>query len=1058
MAVSRFSRVFAVLTVFAMAVAGCSDDVGFRPNESSQGGPGGGSVPSAEPPGYYSAVDASTPATLRQTLHEIIDDHLRFPYTSTSTDTWNILELADEDPNDPGSILDIYKNASYTKAGGGNSFYNREHAWPKSYGFPNDVSTNYPYTDCHHLFLADSGYNSSRSNKPYRYCDAACGENPTVVNNGQGGGSGGYPGNSNWTSGSFTAGTWETWVGRRGDVARALFYMDVRYEGGVHGITGAPEPDLILTDDEALIAASNTGSNESVGYMGMLSVLLLWSAEDPVDTVEMAHNDAVFAFQGNRNPFVDHPEWIACIFQAVCDGGGGGDTTPPGSPTGLVATAGDGSVDLDWADNGESDLAGYNVFRATTAGGPYSQVNGLTVSASAYHDGGLSNGTTYFYVVTAVDLSGNESGNSGEASATPAGGGGGVAGVPWINEFHYDNASTDTGEFVEVAGPAGTSLSGWQIIGYNGNGGGTYKTVALSGSIPDQQGGFGTLAFAFTGMQNGSPDALALVDDAGAVVEFLSYEGSFVATSGPAAGMTSGDVGVSETSSTPVGYSLQRSGTGATGTDFTWQSPQSATEGTPNAGQTFQGGGGDTTPPSAPSLLAATAGDGSVDVDWADNGEPDLAGYNVYRATSSGGPYAQINAVIVSSSFMTDSDVTNGTTYYYVVTALDVVGNESGYSNEASATPVDMTPPAAPTSLVAAAGDGSVDLDWSNNGEPDLAGYNVYRATSSGGPYSQLNGSLLAASLYTDATVANGTTYYYVVTAQDATGNESAAGNEATATPVSPGGDPVVWINELHYDNSGRDTGEFAEVAGTAGTDLTGWQLLGYNGSDGSVYRTVNLSGTVPNQQAGFGTRSFSMGLQNGSPDGIALVDPQGNVVQFLSYEGSFTATSGRRVRDDVDGHRRCRGKRNSRRLFPQLAGTGTSPADFTWQTPSSATAGVPNSGQTFGGALTASGRGPPTPSDRPQDDVTRTGGRLREKSPVLASAVLSSRSFASSSLVCPAGAGGPHAETRSRSPRSLRLRVGALDRPDDRRGCAVLPVPPSTGRFRRSPGVHQRG
>ncbi|MCA9727355.1 MAG: hypothetical protein KC729_06705, partial [Candidatus Eisenbacteria bacterium] len=252
--------------------------------------------------------------------------------------------------------------------------------------------------------------------------------------------------------------------------------------------------------------------------------------------------------------------------------------------------------------------------------------------------------------------------------------------------------------------------------------------------------------------------------------------------------------------------------------------------------------------------------------------------------------------------------------------------------------------------------DGSVDLDWSNNGEPDLAGYNVYRATSSGGPYSQLNGSLLAASLYTDATVANGTTYYYVVTAQDATGNESAAGNEATATPVSPGGDPVVWINELHYDNSGRDTGEFAEVAGTAGTDLTGWQLLGYNGSDGSVYRTVNLSGTVPNQQAGFGTRSFSMGLQNGSPDGIALVDPQGNVVQFLSYEGSFTATSGVASGMTSTDIGVAEGSGTPVGYSLQLAGTGTSPADFTWQTPSSATAGVPNSGQTFGGALTASG------------------------------------------------------------------------------------------------------
>lgn len=98
-----------------------------------------------------SAVNSATESALRSTLHSAIEDHIRFPYTSANTDTWNILELADEDPDDPTSILDIYKNATYTKAGGGNTFYNREHTWPNSYGFPNDGASNYPYTDCHAL-------------------------------------------------------------------------------------------------------------------------------------------------------------------------------------------------------------------------------------------------------------------------------------------------------------------------------------------------------------------------------------------------------------------------------------------------------------------------------------------------------------------------------------------------------------------------------------------------------------------------------------------------------------------------------------------------------------------------------------------------------------------------------------------------------------------------------------------------------------------------------------------------------------------------------------------
>lgn len=273
----------------------------------------------AQPPsGYYDSVDTSSREALRTTLHDVIDDHQRYPYTSTATDTWDILEEADEDPNDPSSILDIYRNASYPKAGGGNSNYNREHTWPNSYGFPDDGSDNYPYTDAHALFLADSGYNSSRGNNPFRFCDATCAERPTVFNDGRGGGGGFYPGSSNWRTGSGTSGTWETWIGRRGDVARALFYLDVRYEGGLHGGTGISEPDLILTEDPARIQTSG-GVNASVAHMGMLSVLRTWHHQDPVDDRERRRNDVIFGFQGNRNPFIDHPEWVDRIFQPSAD-------------------------------------------------------------------------------------------------------------------------------------------------------------------------------------------------------------------------------------------------------------------------------------------------------------------------------------------------------------------------------------------------------------------------------------------------------------------------------------------------------------------------------------------------------------------------------------------------------------------------------------------------------------------------------------------------------------------------------------------------------------------
>ncbi|WP_143288179.1 lamin tail domain-containing protein, partial [Calothrix rhizosoleniae] len=162
----------------------------------------------------------------------------------------------------------------------------------------------------------------------------------------------------------------------------------------------------------------------------------------------------------------------------------------------------------------------------------------------------------------------------------------------FINEFHYDNTGTDTNEFIEIAGLAGTDLSGWSLVLYNGSSSvlSVYDTINLSGTIPDQNNGFGTLSFDTPGLQNGSPDGFALVDNNGSVIQFLSYEGSFTALDGPAAGLTSIDVGVSESSSTNVGFSLQLTGTGSSFADFTWSSPAANTAGTLNTGQSFGDG------------------------------------------------------------------------------------------------------------------------------------------------------------------------------------------------------------------------------------------------------------------------------------------------------------------------------------------------------------------------------------------------------------------------------------------------------------------------------------
>jgi hypothetical protein len=158
----------------------------------------------------------------------------------------------------------------------------------------------------------------------------------------------------------------------------------------------------------------------------------------------------------------------------------------------------------------------------------------------------------------------------------------------FINEIHYDNTGTDAGEAIEIAGPAGTDLAGWSIVLYNGANGDVYDTDALSGLIPNQQAGFGTvvLNYAVNGIQNGSPDGIALVNGA-TVVQFLSYEGTFTADQGPANGMLSTNIGVSEGGSEPIGQSLQLTGGGTTYENFAWASPMAATLGAVNSGQEF---------------------------------------------------------------------------------------------------------------------------------------------------------------------------------------------------------------------------------------------------------------------------------------------------------------------------------------------------------------------------------------------------------------------------------------------------------------------------------------
>ncbi|MBN2460736.1 MAG: endonuclease [Candidatus Cloacimonetes bacterium] len=236
------------------------------------------------PDGYYDGTAGLSGDSLKAVLHEIINDHVQFPYSSSGIDVWDILKVTDADPASPDSVILFYtgwKKNGPLEYDNGNG-WNREHLWAISHG---DFGTAPgPGTDVHHLRPTDITVNSARGNK-----DFADGGSEYIDPDGP-------------TGCYYTDNTWEPRSLVKGDVARSIFYMAVRYEGG-NG-----EPDLELVD----YAPSAPNSQP---WHGVLSFLLDWHVQDPVDAREENRNDIIYDdYQQNRNPFIDHPEFVELIW------------------------------------------------------------------------------------------------------------------------------------------------------------------------------------------------------------------------------------------------------------------------------------------------------------------------------------------------------------------------------------------------------------------------------------------------------------------------------------------------------------------------------------------------------------------------------------------------------------------------------------------------------------------------------------------------------------------------------------------------------------------------
>jgi endonuclease I len=244
----------------------------------------------AEPAGYYASAAGLTGTAFRNALHAVIrNGHVAVGYGNSD----EAMLVTDQSPTDSTRVVLLYSRRNELKTyfiGNGNPTppnslgWNREHQWPNSLGIDDAEPL---YSDLFNLRPADETVNNDRGNLPYDESTTGTGyQNPA---------------HAEAPLCTQDADSWEPPAEVKGDIARSMFYMDLRYDGD------PGETNLQLTDNMALITTTNA-------YMGKLSTLLVWHFIDPVSDAERTRNDAVYGYQHNRNPFIDHPEWVEAIF------------------------------------------------------------------------------------------------------------------------------------------------------------------------------------------------------------------------------------------------------------------------------------------------------------------------------------------------------------------------------------------------------------------------------------------------------------------------------------------------------------------------------------------------------------------------------------------------------------------------------------------------------------------------------------------------------------------------------------------------------------------------
>lgn len=341
------------------------------------------------PAGYYNGTEGLTGYALKSKVHEIISQKIfsyRYSqigplYAYTDLDKYyendnTILDIYSEKPTAAESFnYDLSQNIDSASAEG--QGWNKEHGMPQStyYGM-------YPmYSDMHYLIPADAYINQRRRNFPYARNN---GENITFTNGSKLGKS---------TTPGYTNTVYEPIDEFKGDVARYLLYFAVRYEGNLN------------LYNHQLSTMPLDGSEEKAFEDWYITMLKDWNALDPVSQKERDRNNAVFAIQKIRNPFIDHPEWVNMIWSETPD------AVAPQAPSNFsISQLGKNFVTLSWTPSSDTDVLGYKVYVNGTYV-KYSKTNSVTIDR-------LSPSTAYNVTVKAYDKGYLLSPDSNQVSAT----------------------------------------------------------------------------------------------------------------------------------------------------------------------------------------------------------------------------------------------------------------------------------------------------------------------------------------------------------------------------------------------------------------------------------------------------------------------------------------------------------------------------------------------------------------------------------------------------------------------------------------------------------------